>query len=720
MALDFSGMNNAQVEAYLRDLYAQGAGSIATQSLGDGIYRYTDSQGRDYQPYGDGWARQLTPNYDPAGGGQFGGYYGTFDPSGQLQDVRFQQADRHDGYLAENPAVAAALMAAAFGGIGMLANGSLAGGAAGAGAGGGFNAAAAGTNAAMDAIGGAGIGTGAGTGGGAAMGTLGSGTSFLGETALADTLLTGGAGGMGAGGALSLSGSLAPVGTTIAGGAAGLGGAAGAGGFLDALGGAKTLASLGGALAGASGSGPGTTSATSTIPEWALPFAQNLAAKANNQLNQQYTPYGGQLVADLSGDQLNAAQMARDRAANGSPEFAAGSTYLQSLLSGNQTYTPGQTERTSNDYLGRTSAGASNGYIGQSSGSIAGVGSIADQIGAGVNNPYIGATTGPAASAGRNALLGLNNPYLQSAIDQAQQDTVRNYNLTTAPMFDARERASGSFGNTGVEQARAESQRALAGELGKISTNMRMQDYNLQAGLGESDLNRTQGLNQFNASLQAGDLARNLAGFQAQGFGNQSARLGALSQDAANALGTQQFNANLGAQDLARNASLTQGLGQFNASLGAQDLARNASLAANQGQFNANQGNLDIANSMNAWNANQGRMSSLVPQAQAFGNQAYTDANALNAFGTQVRNQWQDTLNANYGQWQNAQAYPWQNMQQAGNVLGSAINGQRTTTQQTPGTNPVAGALGGALAGAQTYSLLTGNGSGLLPRTWGF
>ena len=58
MALDFTGMNNAQVEAYLRDLYAQGAGSIATQGFGDGVYRHTDSQGRDYQPYGDGWARQ--------------------------------------------------------------------------------------------------------------------------------------------------------------------------------------------------------------------------------------------------------------------------------------------------------------------------------------------------------------------------------------------------------------------------------------------------------------------------------------------------------------------------------------------------------------------------------------------------------------------------------------------------------------------------------------
>jgi hypothetical protein len=74
--------------------------------------------------------------------------------------------------------------------------------------------------------------------------------------------------------------------------------------------------------------------------------------------------------------------------------------------------------------------------------------------------------------------FGANNEALTGAIDKAQGDVVRNYNLTTKPAWDSAMRGSGSYGNSGVAEAASNSQRDLAGQLAGISTNMRYGDYN--------------------------------------------------------------------------------------------------------------------------------------------------------------------------------------------------------------------------------------------------
>lgn len=107
--------------------------------------------------------------------------------------------------------------------------------------------------------------------------------------------------------------------------------------------------------------------------------------------------------------------------------------------------------------------------------------------------------------AGRNALLGMDNPYLQQQIDAAQGDVIRNFNNTKANSTDAAFARAGAFGGSAWQQAQAENQRQLAGELGNVSNSMRMQDYNLQAQLGEQDLNRQLQAGQFNS--QMGDQA---------------------------------------------------------------------------------------------------------------------------------------------------------------------------------------------------------------------
>lgn len=50
-----------------------------------------------------GFTRPLTPEFDPTyAGGQFGNYVGVYDPQGNLVDIRFQQQERHGGFLSEN------------------------------------------------------------------------------------------------------------------------------------------------------------------------------------------------------------------------------------------------------------------------------------------------------------------------------------------------------------------------------------------------------------------------------------------------------------------------------------------------------------------------------------------------------------------------------------------------------------------------------------------
>lgn len=69
------------------------------------------------------------------------------------------------------------------------------------------------------------------------------------------------------------------------------------------------------------------------------------------------------------------------------------------------------------------------------------------------------------------------NPYLQSQIDAAQGDLVRQWNNVQKPQWDASMQRSGSFGNSGIAQAQAMAQEGLGRNLGMIGSNMRFQNY---------------------------------------------------------------------------------------------------------------------------------------------------------------------------------------------------------------------------------------------------
>ena len=704
---DLSNLSQADAIAALQQYYAQ-VGQLNPQGPRAGTGFTQDPQysqdvmpsyGNDmlsgFRPDGGGYFGNLTPPFDPSTpGGQYGSYQGRFSADGTLDpaSVGFSPEERSGSFVSENmlPLTLAVMGGtAAINGFGLPGAGSA--GSAGAGPSGfaGFG----------DGV----VSAGAGTSGGVSGGGI-----TAGGGATAGGLSAGSGGGAALGGGSTL----------VAGG--GGGGAAG-GGLLSALGGARGLAGAAGAVAGALGSGAQTSSNSTSVPEWLQPYATDLAQRGQDYANQGPQQYTDPRFVGPNGAQQTAWEMVNQASQNPTAQQGQAATAFGNLMAA-QMPDFANGARVNNQYIGQSTPGASNQYIGQTTGSN--VSALANQA-----NPYLGQTTqqiGPLGQmslaqtntdVGRNALLGMNNPFLQSSIDSSVGDLTRNFNNTINPNLDRMARASGSFGNSGVEQARQEAQRTLASQIGRTTNDARMADYNLQAQLGEGDLSRrtsasladaqrnlgaSQAEQQFNigndfqrqalnSGYQAADLARNLGGF---------------NQQQANQLQAGMFDTTQRANDLTRNATLTGQQNQFNANLAQTDLARNASLTGQQQQFNANQGNFDITNGLNAWNNTQNRAASSLGQWQAFAEQPYRAANALGTVGQQINAYEQRPLDFNYNEFIRMQGDQANRLGTYGSLYGQARGGNSVQSQQNGG-NTAAGILGGISSGVGLYNLLT-------------
>lgn len=367
---------------------------------------------------------------------------------------------------------------------------------------------------------------------------------------------------------------------------------------------------------------------------------------------------------------------------------------------------------------------AANPYIGQTTQGISGQASVMPYAQQAVQqsqqrNPYVGQTTQQSQSAGTNAYAG-SNPYLDRAIDSASSDALRNYNLGTRPQLDSMMRASGSFGNTAIQELQQNAMGDLGRNLGNIASGMRMQDYTQQQGLAENALNRTQQNNQFNSGLSAGDLNRNTAGFLAnqqiglQGYGQA---LGAAQFDANLGNNVGQFNAGLSSNELGRNAQLQQGLGQFNAGQGNQYQQFAAQMGQQNNQFNAGQGN-----ALGQFNAGQGnamlaQQRSLNQNADQFNQNM--DFNTWQANNTNMRNGQLDQMSMldRLLGWQgqgvnaatNVQNTPMNYWQQFSGTAGQLGGLGGTNTQNLQG-NPYLSGLGGMMTGGQLWNSYFGGG----------
>lgn len=177
-------------------------------------------------------------------------------------------------------------------------------------------------------------------------------------------------------------------------------------------------------------SAPSTTTTKTELPSYAQPYAEQLMKGSADLANSPVPLYDGQMTAGLNGDQLNAMNLIRQRALNGSSDINASRGNLAATMQG-QYFTPATA------------------------------------------NPY----SGP-------------NPYLDQAIQKTQGDITRNYAAGTGAQTLAQFRNAGAFGGSAMQETQDMQNRVLGDTLSNASNQMRMQDYNNQQQLAESYANR--------------------------------------------------------------------------------------------------------------------------------------------------------------------------------------------------------------------------------------
>lgn len=212
-------------------------------------------------------------------------------------------------------------------------------------------------------------------------------------------------------------------------------------------------------------------------PSWAIPYFQDAVSRAQGIADTPYSPYTGQLVADLTPDQLASQNMIRSMA-YGPSAISAGQDYAMGLLGGQGQYQGG-----SNPYFGAT-----NGLIGSISG-------------------------GGVIDAGTNKFAG-SNPYLDQMIAASSRDVTDAYSKSAMPSMLAQFQQGGAFGGTAMQNAMESANNTLAQNLGDLSNQYRFQDYQTQQQMDEARLARQAQLSDSAAArqLQASIAAAQLAG----------------------------------------------------------------------------------------------------------------------------------------------------------------------------------------------------------------
>ena len=199
------------------------------------------------------------------------------------------------------------------------------------------------------------------------------------------------------------------------------------------------------------GGGPSSTTSTNKTvnepPAYVAPYAVQLMKTAGDLAKRPYDPKLQQQVAPLTAAHNSGMNTVVNRAVNGSPIFNAASTQARNTLNG--------------------------------------------------------AYMGPAA---RNSMAGVDNPYLQSVINNTNSDVTREFMNSTMPQADASMARAGAFGGSAWQQQNSENNRQMAAELAKNTSNLRFQDYLGQQGLAESQAQRNQAAFDAERQRQVGSL----------------------------------------------------------------------------------------------------------------------------------------------------------------------------------------------------------------------
>ena len=374
------------------------------------------------------------------------------------------------------------------------------------------------------------------------------------------------------------------------------------------------------------GKGGGTSTTTQEIPVELKPLATDYTNRAMDLANTDWQGYEGQRYADMNALQNMGAGMTADRALNGSQVIDTGNAYLQNML----------TSAPKTDFGG--------------GGSVSAMANPYGYVTAGTNDMTMtGGTNDSRITPGTNQYAG-QNQYLDQSIGYAMDDMSRGYNQSVRPGQLQAQAASGSFGNSGLQEMQLEQERQLAQEMGRTAGGMRFNDYATQQGLAEAALGRDMNAQQFNSAIIDNNLARDMAVQQA----NIGIRDSNINRD------LQAGMANQASGDAYAGRSLQAGM----ANQASGDAAANRAMQAYMGAQSNNLQGLNLA--------------------QQYGNQAYQDAGQLMNVGRMYQDQSQQGLDFNYSQFQDEQNDPYKKLAAEAAVFGTNL-GASSSTQSSGG-----------------------------------
>jgi hypothetical protein len=230
-----------------------------------------------------------------------------------------------------------------------------------------------------------------------------------------------------------------------------------------------------------SSAGPTTTS-TNQPPPWHSNAAQGYLNRAGEVAGQDYTPYTGQRVADLSPVTRGSIGGLWDLA-NGHPMGDDAVNMTRNTLQGNY------------------------------------------------SNPFGGAKGGANVSTNRNQFAG-ENPYFMQQLERGQSKIADAYKRGTSADTTRMFNLSGAFGGSAHQNAVKNNEEALAEQLGGFTSGMLNDQYQRSAGLEESYLGRDFAGQQFNSNLGERATDRGFQGHenernrQMQGVGATTGLLG--------------------------------------------------------------------------------------------------------------------------------------------------------------------------------------------------
>ena len=432
---------------------------------------------------------------------------------------------------------------------------------------------------------------------------------------------------------------------------------------------------------------PSSTTSTSGISSFALPYAQQNLANAWALTQQPYQPYQGQQNAAMTGLQNQSFAQAQNlgvnqnsiQAGNVAGQAAQGllNTNYNPIQAGYQNVNAPQLNNYQMNGPGNVNAPQLNNYQMNGPGNVYSQGwnnQAANQL----MNPYV---------------MQSLNPQLQLLQQQQGMQATQNASQATQ---------AGAFGGSrfGIQQGLQNQSNQLA-----------------QNSLVGNALNTayTNAQQQFNT--------QNAASLQAQ-QANQQARLATNQGNLSAALQTQSLGAgqNLAAQQANQNAGLATNQGNLSAALQTQSLGAGQNLAAQQANQNAGltaqQANIN-QQQFGAGLGLQGLQSAAQAAAtqnnigQTQSNQNNTNIALQNQLGTQQQAYQQNLLNTQYQNFQNQLNYPYQQTSYINNLINGYPSTSSTSTTQpsTPSYLQQGAALGvGAYGVSQMFPNL---GSGI-------